>query len=206
MLHLLKTNRSMSTAQLAGQLGMTEMGVRRHLHLLIDQQAVEVEFIRQSVGRPMQLFRLSQSGDEQFPKHYHQLVLDLLGEVESWNDGEQGAVQRLFESRQRTMRERYESRMTNKSLHERISELGMIQDSNGYMVETVQQEDGSWLLHEYNCPIAQVAKRYEEPCRCELVLFQELLGTTAVERTECLAQQGMRCTYHIKQEAVPSDR
>ena len=200
LLNLLKTNGAMSAAQLAERLGMTEMGVRRHLYLLVEQQSVNIELVRQSVGRPLQLFRLSSEGDERFPKYYHQLALDMLGEIETWDDSGEDVVQRLFEGRQRTLRQRYEPRMAHLSLDQRVNELRSIQDSNGYMVETEKLDDGSWLLYEYNCPIAQVADRYEEPCRCELALFRELLGTDRVERTECLAKQGMRCTYHIAQD------
>lgn len=197
ILHLLKTNGAMSASQLSEQLGLTEMGVRRHLYKLIEQQAVEIELVRQSMGRPMQLFHLSAEGKEQFPKHYHQLILDLLQELEALEQVPEDVVHRLFEGRQRSLLSKYESHMVDLSLEERVKELHFIQDSNGYMVQSEQLDDGSWMLHEYNCPIAQVANRYDEPCKCELELFRQLLGTDTVERTECLAQEGQRCSYRI---------
>lgn len=94
---LLKTNGAMSVAQLAKQLEMTEMGVRRHLYAMQQDHLLDTEMVRQQMGRPLQMYRLSDTGDERFPKQYHQLILDLLQEMESWQD--ENSVQRLFEGR-----------------------------------------------------------------------------------------------------------
>ncbi|WII36149.1 helix-turn-helix transcriptional regulator [Paenibacillus thiaminolyticus] len=195
MLMLLKTNGAMSAAQLAIELNMTEMGVRRHLYTLEEEGLLETEMVRQPMGRPLRTYRLSTQGDEQFPKQYHQLVLDLLKEMEVWPEDE--GIGKLFESRKQSLLAKYTPQMGQSSLDERVEALGTIQDHNGYMVETEQEEDGSWLLHEYNCPIAQVAQHYKQPCACELALFRELLDAD-VTRTECIAEQGQRCTYRIR--------
>lgn len=197
MLMLLKTNGSMSAAQLAVELNMTEMGVRRHLYSLEEEGMLEIEMVRQPMGRPLRTYRLSTQGDEQFPKQYHQLILDLLREMEVWPEEE--GIGKLFESRKQSLIEKYAPQMGQSSLDERVEALGTIQDNNGYMVETEREEDGSWLLHEYNCPIAQVAQHYKQPCACELALFRELLDAD-VTRIECIAEQGMRCTYRIRKQ------
>lgn len=195
MMMLLKTNGAMSAAQLAVHLNMTEMGVRRHLYTLEEEGLLETEMVRQPMGRPLRIYRLSTQGDEQFPKQYHQLILDLLKEMEFWP--EEDGVGKLFESRKQSLVEKYAPQMAQSDLDERVEALGTIQDHNGYMVETEREEDGSWLLHEYNCPIAQVAQHYKQPCACELALFRELLDAD-VTRTECIAEQGKRCTYRIR--------
>lgn len=195
MLMLLKTNGAMSAAQLAIELNMTEMGVRRHLYTLEEEGLLKTEMVRQPMGRPLRTYRLSTQGDEQFPKQYHQLILDLLKEMEVWPEDD--GIGRLFESRKQSLLAKYAPQMGQSSLDERVEALGTIQDHNGYMVETEQEKDGSWLLHEYNCPIAQVAQHYKQPCACELALFRELLDAD-VTRTECIAEQGQRCTYRIR--------
>ncbi|QDM47204.1 HTH domain-containing protein [Paenibacillus thiaminolyticus] len=195
MLMLLKTNGAMSAAQLAIELNMTEMGVRRHLYALEEEGLLETEMVRQPMGRPLRTYRLSTQGDEQFPKQYHQLILDLLKEMEVWPEDD--GIGKLFESRKQSLLAKYAPQMGQSSLDKRVEALGTIQEHNGYMVETEQEEDGSWLLHEYNCPIAQVAQHYKQPCACELALFRELLDAD-VTRTECIAEQGQRCTYRIR--------
>ncbi|WP_028596370.1 helix-turn-helix transcriptional regulator [Paenibacillus assamensis] len=204
LLMLLKRNGPMSAAQLAERLGLTEMGVRRHLHQGIEENVLETVQVKQPMGRPLQLYRISAQGDEQFPKQYHQLLLDLLHEVESNDSGSDNSVQQLFEGRRRSLKRKYESSMLGKTFGERVQQLSSIQDAGGYMVETEQLSDEEWLLHEYNCPIAQVAQAYEYPCHCELELFRELLGAD-VERLECLAKQGSRCTYRIRKSQSSLD-
>ena len=54
------------------------------------------------------------------------------------------------------------------------------------------------VIKEHNCPIEQVATKYQHACQCELQLFESLLGDAEVSRTECLAKGGQRCTYSIK--------
>jgi predicted ArsR family transcriptional regulator len=88
--------------------------------------------------------------------------------------------------------------MEGKELVDRVAELAEIQNANGYMVQWEQASDGQYVFTEFNCPIAQVAKQYNEACRCELALFKNLLGAE-VECTECLTKGGSKCTYIIKE-------
>jgi predicted ArsR family transcriptional regulator len=66
------------------------------------------------------------------------------------------------------------------------------------MTELQETDGGEYVLMEHNCPISQIANRYNHACDCELKLFESLLDAD-VERTECLAQQGRKCVYVIRQ-------
>ncbi|CAM3511614.1 helix-turn-helix transcriptional regulator [Marinicrinis lubricantis] len=196
LLNLLKMKGPSSVGELAGQLQITEMAVRRHINTLERDGLIESKRVRQAMGRPTQMYYLSQAADDLFPKGYHKLVLDLLEELDT-EDNE--LVTKLFQQRMRKLERTHEQRMDTKSFHEKVEELAFIQKESGYMAELEQISADSYLLHEYNCPISKVAQRYEQACRCELELFKTLLGTEQVERTECLAKGGGKCTYSIKQ-------
>lgn len=194
---LLKTKGSMSVGDLSKLLGITEMAVRRHLNTLERDSLIESRLVRQAMGRPAHLYSLTAEADELFPKKYQFLTLDLLEELEAVSGQEQ--VNLLFERRKDRLISRYEDRMIGKPFSERVMELADIQNANGYMVELEEQGDGTYVLQEYNCPIAQVANQYNHACSCELAMFRNLLGQEAhVERTECLAKNGSKCTYIIK--------
>ncbi|MFD0958536.1 helix-turn-helix transcriptional regulator [Paenibacillus chungangensis] len=191
ILNALKRHGRMSASALANEIGLTEMGIRRHMYGLEKEGYVIIESVRQAMGRPLHTYALTVSGDELFPKNYHLLTLDLLSELEDAQ-----FIDAMFEGRGKKLLDRYAPRMKDKTLPERVEELAAIQNAGGYMVEMERHDDGSYTLHEYNCPIAQVAGVYQQACRCELELFRSMLQVS-VERTECLAKGGGKCSYVI---------
>lgn len=195
ILTMLKTQGQLSVSDMSKQLGITEMAVRRHLNTLERDGLIETRLVRQAMGRPTHFYFLTDHADDLFPKNYHHLTLDLLGEL--LEEEGQERIEFLFKRREDRLVGKYQSRMQAKSLEERVSELASIQNENGYMVKWEQQREGEFLLSEHNCPITQVANRYQQACQCELSLFQRLLGVN-VERTECLAKGGTKCTYVIQ--------
>ncbi|WP_159881408.1 helix-turn-helix transcriptional regulator [Paenibacillus puerhi] len=199
---LLKTKGPQSVGELSRQLGITEMAVRRHLHTLERDNLIESRLVRQAMGRPTHLYSLAPAADDLFPKKYQHLTLDLLEELAALAGP--GQVDLLFERRKERLIGRYEDRMTGKPLADRVKELADIQHANGYMVNLETRDDGSFVLQEHNCPISQVAKQYNHACSCELAMFRDLLGTdAAVERTECLAKGGSKCSYVIQEIEEP---
>jgi predicted ArsR family transcriptional regulator len=195
LLTQMKTKGSLSVNEMAKVLGITEMAIRRHLNTLERDGLIEAKLTRQAMGRPMHLYSLTLLADDLFPKNYHHLTLDLLDELES-KDGE-SRISQLFEGRKQKLLKKYMGQMEGKTLENRVAELAEIQNTNGYMVQWESNHAGQYVFTEYNCPIAQVAKQYNEACHCELSLFKNLLGAE-VERTECLTKGGSKCTYLIK--------
>lgn len=195
ILTLLKTSGRMNAGQLSRELELTEMAVRRHMYALEREGTVTITAVRQAMGRPLHAYELTAEADDLFPKNYHVLALDLLDEL-AGDPATSALVDRLFEGRMKKLQERYGPRMADKGLEQRVCELAAIQNAGGYMVELESRQDGSFMLYEYNCPIAQVAGKYQQACNCELALFRKLLDAP-VERTECLAKGGGKCSYRI---------
>lgn len=196
LLTMMKTKGPLSVNEMAKDLGITEMAVRRHLNTLERDGLIEAKISRQAMGRPSNLYSLTAAADDLFPKNYQLLTLDLLEELES-EEG-QNKIGVLFERRKRKLLDKYSPRMEGKDLDERVAELAEIQNASGYMVDWEKKEDGGYVLNEYNCPITQVANQYDDACKCELALFRTLLDAN-VERTECISKGGGKCSYQIRQ-------
>ncbi len=197
ILQLLKKHKSLTVANLASHLGITEMAVRRHLGTLERDQVVETKMVRQAMGRPTTLYSLSQEGEELFPRNYASLTLGFLKDIEKIS-GKQ-MIDELFELRKQRMKEELEERFKGKNFDERIKELADVQTTNGYMVEWEKSDDGTIHFKEYNCPISQIAKEYPVACACEQSLFQELLETDDIECETCMAiNETPHCYYKIK--------
>lgn len=190
ILKMLKTEGPLSVSEMAKRLEITEMAVRRHVHTLERDGYIDSHIVRQSMGRPMHVYRLTEAAEVLFPKNYHSLALDLLGELE-----DERLVGQLFDRRKDKLLQKYAAGMAGKSLAERVSRLADIQNANGYMADWMQTESG-FELREFNCPISQVANRYNEACDCERQLFEQLLDAQ-VKRTECLAKGDGKCVYRI---------
>ncbi|AIQ63504.1 HTH domain protein [compost metagenome] len=192
---LLKMKGPLTIGALAEELGITEMGVRRHVLQLESEGLARNKVVRQPMGRPMHMYSLTERADDHFPKNYHNLALELLRELDHSSGTE--AVNVLFEGRRRRLHAQYSPMMERRNLEERVAELTAIQNSGGYMAEWEKWEDGSYSMREYNCPIRQVASQYSKACQCEQHLFEDLLGAK-VTRTECMAEGNQCCNYTIK--------
>ncbi len=202
LLQMLKTEGSCSTGDMAKAMGITEMAIRRHVQAMERDGLISSALVRQPMGRPCYRYSLTEQADPLFPKNYPQLTLDLFAELEQAPGGP-AMIDRMFEGRRDKLVNKYRERMDNRSLEERVAALSEIQNEGGYMTNWTadEEEPDAFRLHEYNCPVAQVANRYRQACRCELQLFEQLLGAD-VERTECLADGGKRCTYAIRGSKV----
>ncbi|WP_026677873.1 helix-turn-helix transcriptional regulator [Fictibacillus gelatini] len=196
IINMLKKQKRLTVTEMASQLGITEMAVRRHLNTLERDHLVQTTLVRQAMGRPLNVYHLTDLGDEQFPRNYSGITVEFLKDIEALKGEE--TVNELFSRREHRLNDKYKERLEHKSFEEKVAELAAIQNEAGYMVDWEKKDDGTFELKEYNCPIAMVAKEYQQACSCELSLFKKMLGTDNIERKICLAKGGDYCHYIIK--------
>ena len=194
LLMLLKFKGSACVNEMAKELGITEMAIRRHLSTLERDGLIESKLVRQAMGRPVHLYSLTELSEDLFPKKYQHLALELLDEL-AQDEGEQRIAQ-LFERRKARLYGKYRKRLEGRPLEDKVAGLADLQNINGYMARWEKEGEGQYVLMEHNCPIAQVACAYQHACQCELALFRELLEA-GVERTECIANGDKKCVYRI---------
>jgi predicted ArsR family transcriptional regulator len=198
ILHMLKTKGSLSVSDMALELGITEMAVRRHLNTLERDNLIKSTLVRQAMGRPTNVYSLSEDADELFPRNYSHFTLDFLRDIRELDGPEK--VELLFRRRENRLEEAYRAQMTGE-LEERVAILAQLQNDKGYMVEWEKDESTDvYYIKEFNCPIAQIAREFKDACRCELSLFRRVLGAD-VEQTSCMAYGGEKCVFQIKKAA-----
>jgi predicted ArsR family transcriptional regulator len=196
ILHMLKVKGSLSVSEMAMELGITEMAVRRHLNTLERDNLIKSTLVRQAMGRPTNIYSLSQEADELFPRNYSHLTLDFLRDLKEM-DG-MGKVEMLFRRRENRLEEVYRHYMQG-DLENRVARLAELQNEKGYMVEWEKDpKTGQYVLKEFNCPISQVAREFNQACNCELSLFRRVLKAD-VEQTSCMAKGGDKCVFQIKE-------
>lgn len=194
LLLLLKTRGGMTTKALASALGISVPAARAHLKSLSGDVRAETEAT--GVGRPAQIWRLTDNAQQRFPDTHSELTVRILGSIEHAL-GRQ-ALEAVIADRFHESLKTYQAALDGlTSLSGRLRRLAEIRSDEGYMAEVRRSRRG-WLLIENHCPICAAASACQGFCRNELELFRSVLGPRArVERVEYLLDGGRRCAYEI---------
>ena len=198
----LKRSGAMTAAELADHLGITGMGVRRHLTALERDELVQFESQRRGQGRPSHLYELTERAENLFPKNYASLVNELLGYL-TVRAGEP-AVRDLFDQRAQRRIQSSSADFAGKSLIQQVSRLAEILTGEGYLAEWQQIDPDTFLLSENNCAVHDVAKEFRAACASELVYLQTVLPDAVVTREHHLLAGGQRCTYRVARRGLDS--
>ncbi|MFA3758932.1 helix-turn-helix transcriptional regulator [Yersinia sp. 2466 StPb PI] len=196
LLMLLKTRGPMQASDAGMILGTTGEAARQQFVKLAKEGLVVSEAQTRGVGRPIQLWQLTEVGNAQFPDTHSELTVQLLGLIRSQLGD--SALELLIDSREQETRTQYCQAMVGaNSVTERVERLVAIRSREGYMAQMQQEADGSLLLIENHCPICAAAASCQGFCRAELAVFQQVLGVP-VERVEHILSGSRRCTYRIR--------
>lgn len=199
LLTLLKMKGPQTAADLGTALGTTGENARQQLSRLAADELVETESIIRGVGRPTQIWRLTDRGHARFPDSHAELTVALLRNIRDTLGPD--ALDKIIEAREEEMRTAYRAELSKASgLEARLAALADIRTREGYMAEWRPAEDGDgWLLIENHCPICAAASMCQGFCRAELAIFREMLGPDcSVERTEHIIHGARRCAYRIR--------
>src|SRR5262249_22482364 len=199
---LLKTRGPQTAADLGKATGVTAEAARQQLVRLAADGLVVATARPRGVGRPAQLWGLTEAGDARVPDAHAELTAQLIGAIRT-QLGEE-VLDRLIDSRAAESRAAYAAALEGAAdLGERVARLAEARTREGYMAES-RAEGGGYLLVENHCPICVAATACPGFCRAELDTFREVLGPdVSVERTEHIVQGDRRCAYRIALHCVP---
>jgi predicted ArsR family transcriptional regulator len=195
LLLLLRTQPGATVAELAREMAISGMGVRRHLSALAEEGLVErAACATAGLGRPPAGWRLSAAGRELFPRRYDTLALDLIDELGP--EELAGALGRRNDKQ--VAQYRAALAPCGDDLPEQVAELARLRDQAGYQAECADLDDGLRLT-ENNCAIFRVAEKHPAVCAQELSLFERVLGPgVEVTRVSHAIAGDAGCTYCIR--------
>ncbi|MGI8808323.1 MAG: helix-turn-helix transcriptional regulator [Acidimicrobiales bacterium] len=172
LLLLLRKHPGATVTELARELGISGMGVRRHLAALAADGLVEQTPCTQAgPGRPPAGWRLSATGREMFPRRYDTLALDLIDELAP--EELAGALTRRNDKQV----VQYEAAVAScADLQEQVARVTHLRDLAGYQAEWASGDGDALVLTENNCAIHRVAEHHPAVCAMELSLLQRVLG------------------------------
>jgi predicted ArsR family transcriptional regulator len=186
-------------------LGVGRATILHQLQGLEAAGLVARESVRHGVGRPRHRYDVTPEAQGFLPTNYDGLATGVIEAIEAVGGHE--LIDRVFEARRTEVRERVANRLAERlpadaPLVDRVRELAVIQDEQGYLCEATLSADGTIRLAEYNCAIHHVAAGQPTACAAELELFRDVLGTDVVRESHIMGGE-RSCSYRIGPDARP---
>jgi predicted ArsR family transcriptional regulator len=183
-------------------LGLTATGVRQHLTLLERDGMIEAQEERGHVGRPAFVYRLTDAGENQYPRNYDMLANLLLEEVRAMAGAD--TLQRLLRRVSTRMAEQYGERLEGLDLLQRVEATASVLRDLGCAVETEERGD-DFLIRQCSCPYPNVARKHSAVCALEVDFVRRMTGGDA-RLASSLLRGDEACTYRIKAHAQEQRR
>ncbi|WP_143306346.1 helix-turn-helix transcriptional regulator [Chitinophaga vietnamensis] len=201
LLTLLKTRGPLSAADLALELGITSEGARLHLVRLQEEGLIQAESASKGVGRPVQIWSLTQMGNARFPDTHTELTLQLIQTIKTVLGPE--ALANVVSAREKNQQDKYHSALAGvNGLEERLAAFAAIRTTEGYLAEWKKEGDIYYFI-ENHCPICCAAASCDNICTSEMNTFVSIVGNEVqVTRLDHIINGARRCVYKIVPAAV----
>ncbi len=197
ILNVLKRTSGLTADQLASELGITSMAVRKHLAALEDEGLIHGETVHRPVGRPVRVFRLTETSDDLFPKQYDSIVVEFLSDLVHLDGSDK--VDLLFNRRAERTFAYLEERVGRATTFDgKVAALAEGMDELGYLATWEKTGPGAYVVNQHNCAIQRIAAAFPQACFYELETFRRLLNAD-IERSCHMLSGDHRCCYVIRE-------
>ena len=195
LLNILKRDQKLTIKEIMAYFSISEIAVRRHIHELIQQGFLEKQSMKQKIGRPYYTYDLTEKGHATFPNENETLPLEILQDLEAVQ-GKQ-AVKSVLAQRMERERIQFLEEVESENFDQRVSTIVKIQEDKGFMIEYDQTTDGDYEIRNYNCPIINIASKYQQVCSNEEQVLGEVFPDSKVISRSCIATGGKYCNWII---------
>lgn len=193
ILEYLLRNTSAGIKELEDILGVTATAVRQQLASLSAEGLVVMTRERQGVGRPRNVYKLTERSHSLFACYCDELALDLIQEL---LETEGSAKLRFLLSRVGDkLAGQYSRQIRSEALGDRVRELSSLLDRRGIRA-AIEDADGIIILHEYNCPYHDLSSVHRDVCEMERDTFSQVLGVD-VTLGNCIHDGHNSCQFLV---------
>ncbi len=196
-LRFLKTRGPQTTLSISKELSITGEGARFQLTKLLEEGLVQAITESRGVGRPTQIWSLTEQGNLRFPDNHAAFSVQLIESIRETLGQE--ALDKVIALREQKANGNYIEALKNiPGLEEKISRLAELRNTDGYLAEWDKDGDG-FILIENHCPICAAAQRCSDLCEAELNTFKAIFGEeVSIERVDHMISGSRRCAYKIQ--------
>jgi predicted ArsR family transcriptional regulator len=203
VIEALKATGQATVSQISQMVGVKAITVRHHLNVLLAEGLIEQQEKRQTIGRPIHVYCLSERAESLFPHQYHRLVERLLDQVKEKLPPE--TIQMLMNSLASSLVGDLRRELEQVPVEARMSRLVALLAQEGFLAEWERSEKGLRLI-EYHCPYYFIGQRYPEICQIDETLIRLAMGAEVAKET-CLLAGDSACEFVLRerQSAVSSE-
>lgn len=196
LIDALKYRGRATVTELATDLELNVETVREHLRTLETRQLVRRDGTqRQGPGRPEVVFVLTADAEALFPRREGEMLQALTRYLVA--QGQAPLLRGFLKAHAAERREQGLTAIAGLSGKRRVDEVVQLFDDMGFM--PVLEGNGT-TLRLCHCPLRDMVEVTQLPCRQELDLLRDLLGSPLVRMTH-LPRGDAACVYHIGEEA-----
>ena len=177
---------------LADELTLTDNAVRAHLATLERDGFVRQQGARRGAGKPALVYELAPEAENLFPKAYGQVLNELLQVLEERVSRVELVEMLRIVGRRISMK----WNIPAGDLRVRLEAAVEVLNEMGGMAE-LEQENGSYSIRSYSCPLAAAVPGHPEVCTLAGTLLTELVGVPVQESCEC--GERPRCRFIVTQ-------
>ena len=190
--HLLR-NGSATIKELEQAVGVTATAVRQQLASLQSESLIVMTRERQGVGRPHNVYQLTERSHSLFACYCDELALSLIHELLETEGTDK--LRYLLNRVGNKLAVQYSRQMKGEAMGDRVHELSVLLDRRGIRVD-FELGDDVIILHEYNCPYHDLASVHRDVCEMERSAFSQALGAD-VTLGNCIQDGHHSCQFVV---------
>lgn len=193
---VLRTIRIMGQAtveELAYKVGVSPVTLRHHLNSLMADQLITNVAVRRKVGRPYNVYSLSEEGQELFPKKYFALSSRLLAELKERFSAE--VVSDLFQSLVQRIVDEHSQELAPLNFEQRLDYLVILLGEEGFAARW-EKNGELYQIIEHNCPFLGIGQQHSEICSLDTTLISAVMGTP-IQQHSCMLHGDDCCQFTI---------
>jgi predicted ArsR family transcriptional regulator len=190
--------------ELAQALDLAPMTVRQHLASLQRDDLVLAEPVRRARGRPHYVYRLTQRGEDTFPKRYDRLAEALLQEVsrleadEIENLAPDDKARLVLHRVADRLADAYVPKVRGRALEEQVAAVTEMLRADGGFAEWEKTESG-YVISDYNCLFGHTPLQDGRRCEWHFYILSRMLGPSVrLEPAEGCDRPMAGCRYVIE--------
>jgi predicted ArsR family transcriptional regulator len=184
----------MTAQELSPELGICVSAVRQHTALLERDGMILSRQRKSRVGRPGKEYALTDASEDEFPKAYKKVALQILEAVRQV--GGEEMLGQVIASRYAGIKKNIEPELKQLPPQERLRKIAERQETNGYLAR-FEETDHQQRLIQHNCPAMGVSAQFPQFCECERQMYEELIGHR-VDLDASRSQGAHCCTFTVQ--------